>query len=88
MPADAEPGPVAALKPKRRWHQFSIVSLLGLVLAVAIGLALVVNPAARQRRAVAFVDRLGGSVGYANGIGRHAPGWLRALGDEYLVTVE
>ena len=52
---EAQPEHVAAPKPKRRWFQFSLATLLLLTLVCALVLALWVAPAARQRRAVVFV---------------------------------
>jgi hypothetical protein len=49
---------------KRRWLQFGLPTLLGLVPLAAVVLALIVNPAERQRRAVAAVRNLGGAVHY------------------------
>ena len=43
-------------KPKRRWLQFSIRTVLLLVTLLCVGLSLWVAPAERQRRAVAAID--------------------------------
>jgi len=77
---------VATAKPRRRWFQFRLSTLLVLVLACAIGLALFIAPAERQRRAVAFVEEQGGVVLYADEGGKAtlAPEWLRQwLGKDY-----
>jgi hypothetical protein len=78
---------------KRRWFQFGLATLLGLVTLVAIVLGLVVNPAEQQRRAVAVVHRLGGGVEYEDeephgGNVSLAPEWLReSLGKHYFRSV-
>jgi hypothetical protein len=46
---EAQPERVAAAKPKRRWLQFGLATLLLLTLVCAVVLALWVAPAARQR---------------------------------------
>ncbi|HVC95449.1 MAG TPA: hypothetical protein VND64_17260 [Pirellulales bacterium] len=55
---------VALPTPKRRWAQFSLLSLFLVVTVLCVGLSLVVTPAERQRRAVAAIESLGGSVEY------------------------
>src|SRR5687767_14399358 len=45
---------------KRRWLQFGLPTLLGLVTALCVVLGLCVQRAERQRRTVAFVRSLGG----------------------------
>jgi hypothetical protein len=57
---------VKRLTPKRRWVQFSLVTMFLFVTVLCMGLALVVGPADRQRQAVAAIKALGGSVVYAN----------------------
>jgi len=54
-------------KPKKRWHQFGIWSLLGLMVAAAVGFGLLkwkLQPAERQRQAVAYIENLGGAAYY------------------------
>ena len=46
---EAHPKDVTAPKPKRRWFQFSLATLLLLTLVCAIALGLWVAPAERQR---------------------------------------
>lgn len=53
------------LKPKRRWMQFSLGKLFLLVTVLCAALGMVAVPAERQRRAVAAIEALGGSVSYA-----------------------
>src|SRR5262245_38247447 len=81
---------LAPRKPKRRWRQFSISSLLLLTLVCAVGLALIVGPAERQRRAVRLIESLGGVAVYANkgDESYFAPKWLRQrLGQDYFQSV-
>jgi len=87
---EAQPERVAAAKPKRRWFQFRLATLLLLTLVCAVVLALWVTPAARQRRAVAFVESVGGFVEYADEGDQAAlaPAWLREwLGPDYFQSV-
>src|SRR5687768_10143976 len=87
---EAQPEGVAAAKPKRRWFQFSLATLLLLTLACAVVLGLWVAPAARERRAVEFVEGLGGHVEYADegDEAALAPAWLRKwLGPDYFQSV-
>jgi hypothetical protein len=65
--------PLSRLKPKRRWMQFSIRTVLVLVTLIGVALSLWVVPAERQRRAVAAIEKLGGNVGYVE------PAWSKAL---------
>ena len=88
---EAPPEGKAAAKPKRRWFQFSLATLLLLTLVCAVVLALWVAPAARQRRAVAFVESMGGLVEYAEegDEAALAPAGLREwLGRDYFQPVE
>ena len=55
---------ISMLTPKRRWAQFSLLTMLGVVTLLCVGLRLVVVPAERQRRAVAAIQALGGLVTY------------------------
>jgi Leucine-rich repeat (LRR) protein len=55
---------LSMLTPKRRWAQFSLLTLLLVVAVLCVGLSLVVVPAERQRRAVAAIKALGGRVQY------------------------
>lgn len=54
------------LKPKRRWMQVSLRTLLVLVTLLCIALAMWVEPAERQRRAVAAIEALGGKIEYVS----------------------
>jgi hypothetical protein len=56
---------VKLLTPKRRWAQFSLVTMFAVVTMLCVVLALVVVPAKRQRHAVAAIEALGGRVHYA-----------------------
>jgi len=55
---------VALITPKRRWTQFSLLTMSVVVTVLCVGLSLVIVPAERQRRAVAAIEALGGAVGY------------------------
>jgi hypothetical protein len=89
---------VALLTPKRRWAQFSLGSMLIVITALCVWLALLVNRANRQRHAVGEVRRLGGTALYDyqirdSGSGpfaprkRPGPTWLRnAVGVDYVAT--
>lgn len=55
---------VTLLKPKRCWAQLSVRTLLVLITALCIALAVWVVPRERQRRAVAAIEAAGGRVGY------------------------
>src|SRR5262245_40479742 len=83
------PPEAATRKPQRRWRQFSISSLLLLMLVCAVVLALIVNPAERQRHAVEYVESLKGGIAYAGDAARSpASNWLRrVLGKDYFQSV-
>jgi len=93
MTASAEPGPA---KPKRRWLQFSLRTLLVLVLLVAVfcgWLRHKVNQSEQERRAVAAIVAMGGNVEYGHEKGGLAdppgPPWLRAvLGNYFFADVD
>jgi hypothetical protein len=51
-----------SLKPKRRWAQFSLGTLLAVVTVLGVLLGLVTRAAHRQRSAVAAISRLGGHL--------------------------
>src|SRR5215469_1671698 len=51
-------------KPKRRWMQVSLRTVLVLVTLLCVALSVWVMPAERQRRAMAAIEKLGGNVGY------------------------
>lgn len=91
MTTDTQSEPLPS-KRNRRWMQFGMRALLGLVALTAIGLGLVVNSAHRQARAVASVRSLGGEVQYEaerwSQSGSQAPTWFRDLfGDDYRRSV-
>ena len=70
---------------RRRWLQFGLGTLLGLVTLTAVWLGAIVNRAERQRRAVATVQHLGGDVLFADegdGILWWTPEWLRGWARE------
>jgi len=79
-------------KPRRRWFQFSLRTLLVLLTVLCVWLGVTVNRARKQREAVAAIEALGGYVRYEYqyGSGQEPPGpkWLRELiGEEYFVSV-
>jgi len=55
---------LTTLKPKRRWMQISLRTLLVLFTALCVVLSLWVVPAERQRRAVETIRALGGNISY------------------------
>ena len=79
-------------KPRRRWFQYSLRTLLVLVTVLCVWLAVTANRARKQREAVAAIEAVGGVVyyEYQTKSGQKPPGpkWLRELiGDEYFVSV-
>jgi Leucine-rich repeat (LRR) protein len=55
---------LAKLKPKRRWMQVSLRTVLVLVTLVCVALSMWVAPVERQRRAVAAIQELDGDFSY------------------------
>jgi len=96
----SEPQP-AAPRPKRHWFQYSLRTLLLLMLLASIGmswLAVKMQQARRQREAVEAIQKLGGQVWYdyevqqsgnpLPGAGPPGPAWLRnLLGEDILARV-
>jgi hypothetical protein len=69
----------------RRWLRFSLRAILGAMVVAAILLAGKVNQVSAQRRAVAGIEKNGGSVTRS---GAWGPAWLRAyLGEDYFSDV-
>lgn len=67
MAADAGQTVERPVKPKRRWLQFSLRTLLALMLAFGCGfgwLAYKIKEARERREAVKAIEKLGGGVGY------------------------
>jgi Leucine-rich repeat (LRR) protein len=58
--------PLTKLKPKWRWLQFSIRTMLVIVTVSCVALSVWVAPAERQRRAVKAIEALEGTVYYAH----------------------
>jgi hypothetical protein len=88
------PQPIKTPKRRRRWRQFSVSTLLVVVTMASVGLAVVANRAQRQRRAVAAIRALGGSVAYAfktnagTSQDPRGPDWLfQILGWDYYADV-
>jgi hypothetical protein len=69
-------------RPRRRWYQYSLRMLLGLMtlaVGVLVGWRAYVEPYARQRQTMILIERLGGTYQTAE-----APKWLRRLyGDDF-----
>ena len=88
-------------KPKRRWFQYSVRTLLVVVTLCAVlcsWLAVKMRNAERQREAVAAIHKMGGIVIYdwqVDALGRQlpnakpfGPAWLRSLlGDDFFASV-
>ena len=81
-------------KPKRRWMQFSLRTLLIVVTVFCIGfgwLGLKLKEGREQRNAIVAIRELGGRIGYEHEVDRSnppGPEWLRQLiGDEYFFSV-
>jgi hypothetical protein len=88
-------------KPKRRWYQFSLRTLLVLVLLASVGLswfAVKMHQARRQREAVQAITKAGGAVAYYHEVDENwkpiqgaeppTPAWLRRLlGDDFFEDV-
>ena len=94
----SETAPPTPIKPRRRRLAVSVRALMLLVLAVAVGLGWKINRAIAQKRAVARIEKAGGSVfydytfdgtyPYKRNESPAAPAWLRArLGDEFFREV-
>src|SRR6185437_16074092 len=71
------------LKPKWRWLQFSTRTMLAVVTALCVALRLLVVPVERQRRTVAAIKAIDGTVSYVNNHAASEPfpvtflrGWL------------
>ncbi len=80
------------LRPKRRWCQYSVGTLLLIVTAVCVCLGIWVNRAHRQRIAVEALRRRNADVKYDYQCGRFKEGSWRArlraiLGDDYVAAV-
>ena len=56
--------PFPRLKPKRRWMQVSLRTMLVFVTMLCVALSVSVVPHERQRRAVKAISALGGTVAY------------------------
>src|SRR5438094_941353 len=73
--------PQPDLKPRRRWFQFSLRSLLVLVGLVALAATLwrtYVAPYVRQRETIKLIEKLQGTYQTTE-----APVWLRRLGGDF-----
>ena len=84
-------------KPKRRFLRYSLRTMLVVVLLLSVWLGWMANKAAKQRRAVALVEELGGGVVYDYDVSSTGPKtqkaplvpeWLRELwGIDFFSTV-
>ncbi|MCY2990028.1 MAG: hypothetical protein NTY19_19465 [Planctomycetota bacterium] len=86
--------PTTISKPQRRWFQFSLRTMLIVMLLAGSGMgwfAHRLKQASRQREAVAAIQKLGGAVAYdceLRGEGAPGPVWLRQrLGDDFFTNV-
>jgi len=80
-------------KPKRRWYQFRLRTLLVVTLVLAVGLswiAVKLQQARRQRKAVQAICQLGGAVGYDFDIvgGTYRPRYEEPAGTAWLSRVD
>src|SRR5262245_55767647 len=76
----SQPGEPRPKRPARRWFQYSLRTLLGVV-TLAVGLTMgwrsYIEPYQRQRRTLQLIEQLGGTYQTAE-----APRWLRRLNGE------
>jgi hypothetical protein len=74
-------------RQRRRWLQFGLSTLVGLVTVLCLVLGLWVHQAERQRRAVMAIRAAGGGVRYSDDPS-HVPAWLsQELDEDYFQTV-
>ena len=89
---------ITTRKPRRRWLQISLRSMLAITTLICVWLAVQVNNARRQRDAVTAIEAVGGSVVYdyqldskdrgIKGAEVPSPEWLRrTLGQHYFCHV-
>lgn len=83
---------MATARPRRRWYQFSLLSLLVFTTLTALLVARYSIPAWRQREAVAWIIAAGGEVNYDHEFtsAAYPPGpiWLReTIGDDFFQRV-
>ena len=69
---------ISMLTPKRRWAQFSLLTLFVVVTVLCVWLAIAVNRSNRRRAAIIAINRLGGWVRY-DFDGNHAYGLHASL---------
>src|SRR5688572_12050313 len=79
-------------KPKRRWYQFSLQTLLVVVTLLCIGpggyVAYEQRKARKQKAAVKAIEKLGGYVEYDRTVPVRSPIMRQALGDESFGNVD
>ncbi len=78
-------------KPKRRWFQYSLRTLLAFVTLCALAcswLAVKMRQAERQREAATAIEKLGGSVRWDDGVSKWPRCLRNVLGDDFFVSVE
>src|SRR6185436_12188597 len=83
-PSDSTP---MTAKPKRRWYQFSLKTLLVVLTLLCLGpggyVAYEQNKARRQKAAVEAIEKLGGTVAYDHEVPPPRSALMRQiLGDE------
>lgn len=83
--------PTTTPKPRRRWFQFSLRTMLVLMLAFGCGfgwLGMKVKQAREQREAVKAIEKLGGRVGSSGDMIRTPVAWVGTLlGEDLPVNV-
>lgn len=80
--------PLTETKPKGRWLQFSMRTMLVVVSMTCVALAVWVAPVERQRRAVAAIKALGGRVTYVENKSASVSPFWRWLPQAYQDEVE
>jgi hypothetical protein len=78
-------------KPKRRWFQYSLGTLLAFVALCALAcswLAVKMRRAERQRNATTAIEKLGGSVAWDDRVSKWPRCLRNVLGDDFFVSVK
>ena len=78
--------------PRRRWYQFSLKTLLVVMLLLCLGpggyVAYEQNKVRRQKEAVEAIEKLGGVVGYGRNVSARSAMLRQILGDDTFAGVE
>ena len=79
-------------KPKRRWYQFSLKTVLIVMVLLCLGpggyVAYEQNKVRRQKAAVEAIEKLGGVVGYGRNVSTRSAMLRQILGDDTFAGVE